>query len=358
MNIKKIIFISLIIRLIIIFISLPVLNFDLKSYLKVGQLTLNKINIYPDVARIHHPYFPFFLYLETLAVYLNKFQINPVFIIKIINNVFDLGNIYLVYLLSKKNKKTALFYALNPITILTSSFHGQFDVIPLFFLLLTVFLINKKPILALLSYSFSIMIKTWPIFFFILFFKELKNKKIFLFVSLFPLFSVFVYSLIFNTDFFTIFLTVLKYRGLFGFFGFGKLISLIFNFFKISPSVSVFFQKILLIVFFTFFLFFSLFFLKRHSLIEKIALLTLFFILFSPFFAIQYFSWPVPFLILSRPKFFTHFLIAATFFINVNYYSWIVPAININGFVNIISLIVWLTVALNFFNLYKLKKTL
>lgn len=143
---KKIIFLALFLRLLTIFVSRNIDNYDLQSYLQVGELTLNKTNIYPDIANLRHPYFPAFLYIEAFAYWLGNLEglrrLGIITIIKIIISLFDLVNVYLVYLLSEKNLKKAFFYATNPIPILIFAFHGQFDSIPLFFLLLSLYLIK------------------------------------------------------------------------------------------------------------------------------------------------------------------------------------------------------------------------
>ena len=56
--------------------------------------------------------------------------------IKLINIVFDLGILYLIYLLSNKNVQKTFIYAINPVTLLITTLHGQFDVIPVFFILI------------------------------------------------------------------------------------------------------------------------------------------------------------------------------------------------------------------------------
>ena len=145
----KIIFIfALLIRLICLYLFRNVNNYDLQSYIQVGELTLKRINIYSDIANLHHPYLPFFLYAEAVAIKLGQTslmsQIGSTIIIKALLIVFDLGIIYLVYLLSMKNQKTTFLYAINPVTILITALHGQFDVIPVFFILLAIYLLNKK----------------------------------------------------------------------------------------------------------------------------------------------------------------------------------------------------------------------
>src|SRR3989339_868355 len=156
---RKIIILGLVIRVGVIFLSLNFTNFDLNSYLKVGQLTLQGMNIYPETARVHHPYFPFFLYIEAFAIYLKQLYIHPILFIKTLIIAFDTGIIYLVYLLSNRNLKSTFAYAINPIAILICGFHGQFDSIPLFFLLLAIYLAKKQELISILLLSMAIMFK-------------------------------------------------------------------------------------------------------------------------------------------------------------------------------------------------------
>ena len=221
---KKIFFIALFIRLICVYLFRNVTNYDLQSYLKVGKLTLKGINIYPNVANFHHPYLPFFLCVEALAVYLGKSKIIVITIIKIINIIFDLGIFYLVYLFSKKNLKTTFLYAINPVTILITTLHGQFDVIPVFFIFLAIYLLNKKQeLLSVLSFSFAVLTKTWPILFVIPIARRVKNKKLLILIIFFPVLFSLIYVLLFKSSLISIIKTLTYYQGLWGIWGIWEL---------------------------------------------------------------------------------------------------------------------------------------
>jgi len=280
---------ALIIRLTCLYIFRNINNYDLQSYLQVGELTLNRINIYPDVASFHHPYLPFFLYF---AFYLKKFSINPIIILKFINIIFDLGNLYLVYLLSKKNLKTAFFYAVNPVTILITTLHGQFDVIPLFFLLLSFYLIKiKKETFSILLFSFAAMTKTWPILFIISFYKKLKNKKIILLVLVFPVISIILYTVLFKSSVINITKTIIGYQGLWGIWGAWTLLG----------EWRLRWQKLSTLIFLVCFFHFS-YLNKNRSIVKEILNFLFFFFIFTTNFSIQYFVWIIPFLIIVKPK--------------------------------------------------------
>lgn len=330
---KKIVLIGFLLRLFFIFLSFGVANYDLKSYYLIGELVSKKINIYPQFSSLHHPYFPFFLYIEGLAYFIGKNQLIVSLIIKLINIIFDLGNIYLIYLLTKNKNKTFL-YAINPVSILVFSFHGQFDSIPIFFLLLSIYLINrKKELLSILIYSFSIMIKTWPALFIVNLYKRLNFKKNILFVLFFPILSVFLYLFIFRSSLFDILKTILNYQGLWGVWG----ITLFFT------NIRLRWQKLITFLFIIFFILIS--FLKRKkSIINEIYFLLSFFIIFTTNFSIQYFSWYMPFLIIKKGKKSLFLIFLITAYLVFNYLSWI---IKINDFIIFFtSFIIWFFLSL------------
>ena len=289
---KKIFILAIIIRLVCLYLFRNANNYDLESYNLVGKLTLNKTSIYPNIANLHHPYFPFFLYLEAFAYYFKNNFINPIMIIKSVNLIFDLGILYLVYLLSKKNLKSVFLYAINPVTILITTFHGQFDVIPLFFILLSIYLIKlKNEIASILTFSAAIMIKTWPIIFIFLLFKKLKNKKIISFLLIFPIVSVIIYTIIFKSSFIDIFKTIINYQGLWGIWGIWVFLG----------KWRLRWQKLSVMIFLICFLFIS-YRNKKRTVIKKILYLLYIFYIFTPNFSIQYFSWIIPFLIIEKPR--------------------------------------------------------
>ncbi len=346
---KKIFLLALIIRLIGLYLFRNVSNYDLQSYLQVGELTLKGINIYPDIANLHHPYLPFFLYVEAMAVWLGRSKIIVITIIKFINIIFDLGILNLVYRLSKKNLRTAFLYAINPVTILITTLHGQFDVIPVFFILLAIYLLNKKQeLLSVLSFSFAILTKTWPIIFVIPIIRKLKgifsldtrlrgNDKwglLIILIMFFPILPTIIYFWLFKTSLINVGKTLISYQGLWAVWG---------------PWVMLGKQRIL-IQKFTTLIFLVCFFVysylnKEKNLIKNILKLLFFFFIFTTNFSIQYFTWIIPFLILIKPKNYLSLIILISVYLLSFYYfwlfcigckitpSWLVVTQNIIGFV-------------------------
>lgn len=335
---------NLLFRVLIIIFSLPIKNYDLNSYLIIGEKTAKITNIYQnDFALLHHPYFPLFLYLEGIT-YLIKSIINPLIFLKVVINLFDLGNGYLIYLLSHKNKKKFIFYLFNPISLLIFTFHGQFDAIPIFFLLLAIyyFIFKKKEFLSAFFYSLSIAFKTWPILFFIPFFIKTKKKKLFIFMIVFNLITILAtYVNIFKADYLTILKTIADYRSLFNYWGLGLLIKI--TFFSNQSQPPIFLQKMLLYFFLV--VFFSYSFkvsLNQKKLTDSIFKLIIFFYSFTFGFAPQYFSWLTPFIFLRTLKKSCSFLfIITTIYLLFTYSEWIFPDLNLLKINQLLSIILW-----------------
>lgn len=322
--IKLVFFLAFIIRILIIYLSQSITNFDLQSYLMIGKATLTGTNIYPHLAVIRYPYFPFFLYFQALAIYLEKF-INPIIFLKILVNIFDLGNGYLIFFLTNKNLKKTAFYLFNPASVLIFTFHGQFDALSIFFILLSIYFFKKeKELLATVSFALAIVIKVWPIFFLFIFLKSLKNKYFSSMIIVIIGVFVLIYSLLFHSPYFDIIKSVITYRSLFDFWGLGLLIKLIF--FRNYSQTPLYVQKISLYSFLLFFFIYSAHLsYQKINIFEKINRLLLFFYIFTFGFSVQYLSWIIPFLVILDAKKFLIKTLGITLYLIVNYGGWIEP---------------------------------
>ena len=332
---KKIFILAIIVRLIFLYLFRNISNYDLRSYVQVGELTLKGINIYPSVANLHHPYLPFFLYIEAMAVWLGQSKIIIIIIIKIINIIFDSGILYLVYLLSKKNLKTTFLYAVNPVTILITTLHGQFDVIPIFFVLLAIYLIKiKKELLSVLSFSLAVLTKTWPVLFFIPIAQKVKNKKLLILIIIFPVIFSLIYVWLFKSSLFNIGKTLIYYQGLWGIWGWTSLLG----------KQRILFQKLTTLIFLISFFRYS-WFNTEKNLIKNILKLLFFFFVFTTNFSIQYFVWIIPFLIIEKPRKYIFLILMICIYLLSFYYfllfcqtckvtpNWLMISQNITGFV-------------------------
>ncbi|MFH0773857.1 MAG: hypothetical protein V1922_06120 [bacterium] len=305
---------TLLVYLAAAYLSIPVSNFDSQSYNQIGVLSLKGINIYPDPAISRHPYLPLFLFLEAGTLFLSHIvHIPHVFLLKCLFSLFHLLSIYVVYYLSKKNGKTTLFYALNPVSLLIIAFHGQFDIIPLFLLLSSLLLLKKRKYTAIMLHlGLAFTIKTWPILFIIPFLKRVP-KKYWIWFFLPPFLTVLLYSIFFHASPIQIVRVLIVYQGVGSIWGLGKILSLIST------------QKIFLFCYKIFFvagiLFYSIKQKKKLIVNELYKLLFLFF-LFTPGFGLQWFLWLTPFFFLSKKPYIYVFIAAITICLCVSYLTW------------------------------------
>ena len=373
-RLKNILLIAILIRFILVVFSMNLTNIDLKAYQLVGELTLESRSVYPQFSPLYYPYFPLFLYFEAIAVYFNHYLLTISFWIKIVILFFDIGNIYLIYLLSnnsplsrsipprrwyKKYKSDLLrggitaawLYAINPVILLVSFFHGQFDIIPLFFILLSIVILEKKgrmtEIISLISISIAITFKPWPILFIYPLFKKYQNKLLIPLIIVIPLLSVLFYSQLFSVSLVDIINPIKNYRGVFGFWGIGQI------FYSLTGVSAPHQVRFLRIIFFIAFAIYCLFFNKVKNLYQQIVNLMLFFYVFTFAFSGQYFTWIVPFLI-SKNKYFWHFNIMATIYLLIIYSSWYLKSVE--GLIPLISIITWMIVTYIYFTSLHLRR--
>ncbi len=342
-TIIEIIIFAFIVRLIFVFLSNGISNFDLDSYHLIGELTLQKYNIYPTVAPLHHPYFPVFLYLEAIAMYIQKLNISYVLFLKTIFIIFDVGVVYMLYILSYKNLQKAFLYAINPISASIVAFHGQFDSIPIFLILLSYFLTeNSKNFYSAIFASLAIVTKTWPILFAIPVIKRIKIYYVPL-LLLFPILSVLVYHMFFASSIQSILWTIYSYRGISGNYGLGLIIQKIpteFGYYIKGFSYGLLLLGIIFI------------FVKQKITINKevIGICLLFFALTLGF-GVQWFLWLIPFLILMHVNFSRIFILLATSYIGITYFSWITKA-DFSLYIQIFSILTWLSILLMTFTFF------
>ncbi len=289
-------------------------NFDTQSYNIIGALTLNGKSIYPDPAASRHPYLPLFLYIESLTHLISSSaHLSQSFIMKIFLTLAHLCSIYAIYLLSKKNNLTTFLYAINPISLFITAFHGQFDILPIALMLFAILAVQKKKYTkSLLFLSLAITLKTWPILFIVPFLKR-TPKRYYWQIAITPLLSILAYAFFFHTSLISILRVPLVYQGVGGIWGFGKI------FYLITQNKIIF--QLYKILFVGGLLFYS-YKQKRTVLYEEILELMILFFIFTPGFGLQWLLWPTPFLFLTKKPFSSLFMVAMTICLDVAYLSW------------------------------------
>jgi len=120
-------------------------GYDIESYQIVGNLVLHKENVYTSQeAMRRHPYLPLQMYWMAFSLWFAQtFNLPFVKIVRLAPIFADAG-IATWITLRLHNRlplpsafRGGLLYALNPITVFVSAYHGQFDAIPVLLTLLS-----------------------------------------------------------------------------------------------------------------------------------------------------------------------------------------------------------------------------
>lgn len=325
-------------RLISIFFASNVINYDTLSYAQVGEAVLKGVTIYPTVASAHYPYFPLMLYIFAFACYVSKYGIFYMVFLKLFFSLFDMGIVWLIYLLTKDLKR-AFLYSINPISIFVTCIQGQFDAIPLFFLLYAVYVNKSHKNLSYLLLSLAVTIKSWPLAFVLPFLSNNKKLQGVAVIFLVPLLSLFVYATLFHTSYYSIIRSFLFYRGAFGIYGLGFILKL----FTANKYVMQGASLIFVIALFRYSLQVG-----KESPIKQMGSIMLFFFTFTLSFGMQWLIWPIPFLIMTKQKYTLAYNIICTLYFLFIWVSWIFPSFTsftIYPYCSTIMLcIVWITV--------------
>lgn len=111
-------------------------------------------SLYRMTPRFFYPYPPVWVWVEVLVRLL---AVNFPFAIRLPGIIGDLAIIALLW------KWTGKIYVLGPVALLITVIHGQFDSIPIFFCLLSVYWFQKKPDASALALAAGICFKSFPV---------------------------------------------------------------------------------------------------------------------------------------------------------------------------------------------------
>ncbi len=157
-------------------IILPVgAGFDIESFKLTAEALLSGKDVYTSAAIGRHPYLPFQMYSIGLAMFASRSTGLPfVVLVKFSPIAADVVITALIWFIAVKKGWSqvtawwlALLYALNPVAILITAYHGQFDSIPVLLLLIAWYFwhFGQRMFLSSVALGFAILNKTWPIVF-------------------------------------------------------------------------------------------------------------------------------------------------------------------------------------------------
>ena len=169
-------------------------SFDAESYRIVADLVLNGSDVYAETDR--YPYLPFHMYWFAISALLEDSVGGSFFFwVRWPHILADIGILLIIYRGSLKLGRSesiafslALLWAVQPVSIYQSIFHGQFQSIAIFFALLSWYLLMFRPgwrgaLGGGLAMGFGVVDHSWPIILVPVFFliaPSLKGRMAFL----------------------------------------------------------------------------------------------------------------------------------------------------------------------------------
>ncbi|KKS47710.1 hypothetical protein A3J20_02995 [Candidatus Gottesmanbacteria bacterium RIFCSPLOWO2_02_FULL_42_29] len=311
--------ISIFVRFLIIAVFPFAVGYDVKAFLWAAEKIKNGQDIYWSLnVREYYAFLPTFGMIT--ALFLKLSRLDPVVFFKLSASVFD-SLIPLIIAKVSRNLKGGLLYALSPISVI-SSISGQFDAIPLFFTMSSLYLANQNslPFSALLL-GIGVAFKPWPLIFTPLILFKAPNRregeKLLVLALTVPLaVSLFYKLLIPASNLATMVLAIILYESSIGWWGpsviFFHLAQITYH--RKILTVPAFFSKIftLGILFFIF----SRFKNKNIFLTTQWLILALY--LFSFGLSIHYFVWILPLILINKTVLKKEFFLAVGLFTILN----------------------------------------
>ena len=305
---------GLCLRIIPAFVLVPVSNYDIESYRLVSQHVLAFEDVYTaqDTVR-RHPYLPLQMYWMGFSQFLSS-QTHPPFtsIVRLAPITADiLISLVIFFTTGRRFKRypplwAALLYALNPLSIYVSAFHGQFDAIPALFILLAIRSANNQaPGSSGFWLGLGILVKSWPVLAFpslFLFFRNTKQKILFLILSgLVPVLGILVYSWLYDARILTVIKRALTYnnQGI-GSWGYTYLLRMVGLFWSDAlPFVNSYFSVAKYVTVLGLFVIWF-FVARKQDLFARMLTILVALMAFFHAFSIQYLIWLLPFAILNN----------------------------------------------------------
>lgn len=308
-----ILLVTLLVRLVPTLL-LPVgATYDIESFRLVGEALLNGEDIYRSAAAGRHPYLPLQLYWIGFATWLSHTSVLPFVIwIKLQAVLADMCVVAVIFKAFRHwNAKPstsayfALLYAINPVPILVSGYHGQFDSIPVLLLLLAWYgwHFGRRLLRSALALGFAILSKSWPVVFLPVVFIRIstwRSRLVYSTISLaIPVLFTAGYLIIFDADPTPILRRSLTHAGVPGYWGLSTLIhipgGLVFDSEGFLANLLPFQRYFLLAVGL-----FTLWWTRKQDALN--ALLTIILTIFAAMLGmgLQWLLWPVAFAVLAH----------------------------------------------------------
>lgn len=145
---------------------------DVQNYIRVANIVYEQgiFALYEQTTGIY-PYPPLWVWFEILTRVLSEASgLSFGFLIRCFIILADTGIVYLVWLWHRNRTPVerilwSMAYVLNPVSLIVTCLHGQFDSIPIFFSLLAIYGLEQmgRPYFSAASLSLGIAFKLYPV---------------------------------------------------------------------------------------------------------------------------------------------------------------------------------------------------
>lgn len=284
-------------------------GYDIESYRLVTEALLGGHEVYTSVLG-RHPYLPFQMYIMgAMASLADATGLPYVVAIKLPALLADVVLTGIIYYAAGRRADRAfagfpaLLYALNPLSLLVTSYHGQFEAVTLLFVVLAWLAWDmRRQERSAVALGFSILNKTWPVVLLPLFLIRLENwraRAIYSLIALaIPVLFVAAYLALFSADPMPMLRRALTHRGVAGYWGPGAILNPAARVYTgLQPVVDGLFGLrnwllaggVLFAVWWT----------RRQLVVDAIVTTLLVMFVVTVGFGIQWLVWPVPFALLA-----------------------------------------------------------
>lgn len=282
---------------------------DVDSFYLVGELVASGKNIYIETTRYN--YGPLWSYFCGLLFIITKIFQGDIYLFRMFNTVFlSIIDVLLAYLLYKHiSFRAGIIYLFNPVSVILTGTHGQFDVIPIYIGLWSAIVMdkahqhNKYKILSLVLLSLSLIFK--HIFIILPFWWALKESKfkwkIIILISPLIIYLTSFLPYILNGGLEGIVKNVFKYHGYLNTF-FHQL----FIPFPIQQHITSFGLFIFVLIIIPWFI-------KKQTYLTVLLIYTSVLVIFSPTIHNQYFTIVLPIVSIFPNGFFFAFIVSHLF---------------------------------------------
>lgn len=198
---------ALLVRLVPVALLSTVENYDIESYRIVAEAFNGGEDVYASTAgQNRHPYLPLMVYWMGFAHWLSsKLPLPFPLVVRLLPVFADALLALVLYRRAARRVEPSLpnpglLYAIQPVAVFVSAYHGQFDAVAGLLILLAISSSSARPWLQGLWLGLGILVKSWPVLAFPVMVTRLRrNRARLLFilgVGAIPLAGVLLYSTI------------------------------------------------------------------------------------------------------------------------------------------------------------------